>query len=297
MATDPIERLEDFVSLILGRAVPNTRLVSYRGHGNAAFKLQPSIFRTAVNRENEHILLRELVAAHPEDFSTDTSALELLVRMQHYSLPTRVLDVSLNPLVALYFACEPAKKRISAISAGKRVFRSVEADGEVVILSISKRRVRYFDSDTVSILANLARLRWDLKSKIDTNLEEEEFNESLPIRRLLHFIRQESSGFESGIVPSDLDAVLMVKPKQNNRRILAQSGAFFIFGLTEELEVPNPLGVKVERTRIAADSKRDIRDQLDKLAINEKTLFPEIERAARYIAGTLSTPVSASKLI
>ena len=297
MPTAPIEKLEDFVSEILGRTTPSTRLVSYRGHGNSAFKLQPSIFRTAVNRENEHILLRELVAAHPEDFSTDTSALELLVRMQHYSLPTRVLDVSLNPLVALYFACESTKKRVPMISAGKRVVRSIEADGEVVVLSISKRRLRYFDSDTVGILANLARLPWDLQKKIDTELEQEEFNASLPIRRLLHFIRQESSGFEPEIVPDDLDHVLMVKPKQNNKRILAQSGAFFIFGLTEELEDPNDLGVRIERITIAADAKKPIRDQLDKLAINEKTLFPEIERAARYIAGTLTTPVSASKLI
>lgn len=297
MTTAPIRKLEDFVSEILGRTTSATRLVSYRGHGNSAFKLQPSIFRTAVNRENEHILLRELVAAHPEDFSADTSALELLVRMQHYSLPTRVLDVSLNPLVALYFACEPAKKRVHAIRAGQRVLRSVEADGEVVILSVSKRRVRYFDSDTVSILANLARLRWDLQKKIDTGLEQEEFNKSLPIRRLVHFIRQESSGFEFGIEPSDLDDVLLVKPKQNNKRILAQSGAFFVFGLTEELEDPNALGVKIDRITIAAAAKKDIRDQLDKLAINEKTLFPEIERAARYIAGTLTTPVSASKLI
>jgi hypothetical protein len=297
MPTAPIEKLEDFVSEILGRTAPNSRLISYRGHGNSAFKLQPSIFRTAVNRENEHILLRELVAAHPEDFSTDTSALELLVRMQHYSLPTRVLDVSLNPLVALYFACEPAKKRVPAVSAGKRVLRSTEADGEVVILSIPKRRLRYFDSDTVAILANLARLPWDLQKKIDTDLDQEEFNKSLPIRRLLHFIRQESSGFEPEIVSGDLNYVLMVKPKQNNKRILAQSGAFFIFGLTEELEDPNTLGVKIDRISIAADAKKPIRDQLDKFAINEKTLFPEIERAARYIAGTLTTPVSASKLI
>ena len=38
----------------------------------------------------EHLLLRELIAAHPAEFLTDTSALEQLVRMQHYSLPTRV---------------------------------------------------------------------------------------------------------------------------------------------------------------------------------------------------------------
>lgn len=292
-----IETLEQFVSLILGRPTADTQVATYRGHASADFRLTPSIFRKPATRENEHVLLRELIAAHPDDFNADTSALELLVRMQHYSLPTRLLDVSLNPLVALYFACESAKKRVPKIVSGKRVLRSVEADGEVVILTVPKRRIRYFDSDTVSILANLARLRWDLKRKIDTSLEEEPFNQSLSVRRLIHFIRQESAGFEPGIEPSDLDEIFLVKPKQNNRRILAQAGAFFIFGLKEEIERSVPRRIEIERVRVKPDSKGIIRGELDKLGINEKTMFPEIERAARYITGSVSVAAGASKLV
>lgn len=292
-----VETLEQFVSLILGRPTADTQVATYRGHASADFKLTPSIFRKPATRENEHVLLRELIAAHPDDFNADTSALELLVRMQHYSLPTRLLDVSLNPLVALYFACESAKKRVPKIVSGKRVLRSIEADGEVVILTVPKRRMRYFDSDTVSILANLARLRWDLKRKIDTSLEEEPFNQSLPVRRLIHFIRQESAGFEPGIEPSDLDEIFLVKPKQNNRRILAQAGAFFIFGLKEKIERSIPRRIEIERVRVKPDAKGIIRGELDKLGINEKTMFPEIERAARYITGSVSVAAGASKLV
>lgn len=281
-----INTVEGFVTEILGRGVkPANKLVSYRGHPNSAFLLRPSIFRSPGMREKEHILLRELIAAHPEDFTADASALELLVRMQHYSLPTRLLDVTLNPLVALYFAAESAKKRVIDRRTGKRT--SVEAAGEVITFSIASRRVRYFDSDTVSILANLARLDSALKKKIDTSREQDDFNEDLPIRRLIHFIRQEQS-FEPEIVPDDLDKILLVKPKQNNRRINAQSGAFFVFGLTQELEETNPFGVTLNRITVEAGAKKTIRDDLDKLGVNEKTLFPEIERAARYIAGSVS---------
>jgi len=290
----PIKSVTDFVKVILEWPVSKTSVVSYRGHGSVDFRLSPSIFRKASTRENEHILLRELIAAHPEDFDRDTSALEMLVRMQHFSLPTRLLDVTMNPLVALYFACETVKKRVT-LPSGKT--QTQDMDGHVVMLRVHKGRVRYFDSDTVSCLTNLARLSWSYKRKIDTMLEQERFNESTPIKRLLHFIRQEKNGFLDEIEPDDLDSIILVKPKQNNKRILAQAGAFFAFGLVEEIDASNTDGIKVEHIVIPAAAKSGILEELDKLGINEKTMFPDIERAARYITGTLSSGDAATKVV
>ncbi|WP_371929795.1 FRG domain-containing protein [Brevundimonas sp. C43] len=76
--------------------------------------------------ENEHLLLRDLVAMHPAQFEADSSALEMLVRMQHYALPTRLLDASWNPLVALYFACQPKKIRVSKPGSKVRVTKLVQ---------------------------------------------------------------------------------------------------------------------------------------------------------------------------
>jgi len=270
---------------------------AYRGHGSTDFELKPSIFRKSGTKENEHILLRELIAAHPEDFHGDTSALEMLVRMQHYSLPTRLLDVTFNPLVALYVACESVKKRVPIKKNGRRSTKTVDMNGHVVVLTVHQRRIRYFDSDTVSCLANLARLSWSYKQELDTDLELTEFNDSTPVKRLLHFIRQEKNGFLPEIEPSDLDCIMLVKPKQNNKRILAQAGAFFAFGLDDEIVNGSSDRIKVEHIEIDADSKEIILRELDKLGVNEKTLFPEIERAARYITGTLSAGNAVSDLI
>lgn len=292
-----VQSVTDFVTTILKRPASEKMVTTYRGHGSVEFKLQPSIFRKPATRENEHIILRELIAAHPEDFMGDTDALETLVRMQHYSLPTRLLDVSMNPLVALYFACESVKKRVPSVRNGKLTTKTVEQDGHVVELRVFKSRLRYFDSDTVSCLANLARLSARHKNKIDTSIDLEAFNESTPIKRLLHFIRQEKNGFLAEIEPSDLDEIVLVKPKQNNKRILAQAGAFFAFGMVDEIEDTNSNGIKVERIVIEASAKPAILAQLDRLGVNEKTMFPEIERAARYITGSLSTGAAVSKLV
>lgn len=79
--------------------------IFYRGHADESWDLLPSIFRVDKGLENEHLLFRDMVAHMPQSFSECKSALDYLVQMQHYGLPTRLLDVTINPLIALYFAC------------------------------------------------------------------------------------------------------------------------------------------------------------------------------------------------
>ena len=79
----------------------------YRGHADKDWVLLPSIFRTPNGVEKEHLLFRDMVAHEPQSFFECRSALDYLVQMQHYGLPTRLLDMTTNPLVALYFACQP----------------------------------------------------------------------------------------------------------------------------------------------------------------------------------------------
>ena len=115
----------------------------YRGHADKDWELIPSILRTPDGSEKEHLLFRDMVAHEPQSFSECRSALDYLVQMQHYGLPTRLLDVTMNPLVALYLACDEATPH--------------PADGAVFHLAVPEAKVKHYDSDTVSVLANLAK--------------------------------------------------------------------------------------------------------------------------------------------
>ena len=194
--------------------------------------------------------------------------------MQHYSLPTRLLDITYNPLVALYFAC----------------LDRLDKDGEFLRFYIRKSNIKYFDSDTVSCIANLSNLTGRQRDEIRHTQDSETLNGSDVGERLLHFIKVEKPYFLPKIGLSDLKSIFAVKPKQTNQRILAQQGAFLIFGLRSALR-GNEFGIEVFRTKVPARAKRDILDELDGININASTLFPEIESAAKYIMSKI-TPVS-----
>ena len=55
----------------------------------------------------------------------------------------------------------------------------------------------------------------------------------------------------------------------------------------EDLDTHNVDGILVERIWVNGSKKANILKELDIMAINESTMFPEIERAARYIRAKL----------
>lgn len=265
--------------------------VFYRGHGKFSYELLPTLLREDPNGkgkiylEGEHLLFRELLTTEPLSFNNDISGFDILTRMQHYGMPTRMLDISSNPLTALYFACENLKH---------------DEDGEVILISTKKSDICFYDSDKISCLTNLAKLNATQKDQLaqyiikcqkddptKSILDEKDMTEKY-YEQYLHFILNEKPYFKPRIEIKDLKNIFFVKGRLNQERIIAQSGSFLIFGLdTEAISDNSHSNFTVHKIRIKKDDKKTILDELDLLNINQRTVYPSMENSAKYIKNKL----------
>ncbi|QBG35959.1 FRG domain-containing protein [Litorilituus sediminis] len=268
-----VTKLSTFIGHITDIKADENRTLFFRGHADLEYVALPTIFRVNPNDEQslryvekEQELFHDIIMRCPEEFLSCNSAFDHLVKMQHYGLPTRLLDITSNPLVALYFAC--------CTLAGKG---AKGKDGEVLIYSIPNDEIKFYNSDTVSVVSNLSKMNSDF------NFENVNHHKSY-----LHAIREEKPYFADEIKQEHLNSVLCVKPKLDNRRIVKQSGAFLLFGMGVRKNDPtgipeNYRSESIKKIEIPKSAKLNILNELKNVAISEATLFPEIDYVARSL--------------
>lgn len=136
-AAEPLQTITTFSSIgdsiDLAVDLCGGRLPLWRGHANAAWELIPQVYRPArffggtTGAFNETALLNEFQgqgATRMQNAPPYDDNVAWLHLAQHYGLPTRLLDWTRNPLVALYFAVADAAEIgsdgcIWALSASK----------------------------------------------------------------------------------------------------------------------------------------------------------------------------------
>ncbi len=128
-----VDSLKDYIALVEGLRANRKKRLWYRGCGKAQYDLRPSLYRHKRVQSIEDILSleKELLARFrqrsiPFHSRPLADEWEWLFLMQHYGVPTRLLDWSESPLMALFFAVTLASHKIA--KSGRPVF-----DGDACI--------------------------------------------------------------------------------------------------------------------------------------------------------------------
>lgn len=99
----------------------------FRGQSDKNYKLIPSLGRNRLSScdwtlLNEERNLIDMAKYKMSDiFNNNLLPIELLALLQHHGIPTRLLDLTENALVALYFACCDNKEKDGEIIAFKSI--------------------------------------------------------------------------------------------------------------------------------------------------------------------------------
>lgn len=110
-----ISSIADLVKNLKAGPFRDSNTVWYRGHADESWKLE-SGFDRLKNPPKEIALVNEFRqnANFLLDKHTPKNDFDWLILMQHYGVPTRLLDWSESPLVSLYFAVESKEAELQA---------------------------------------------------------------------------------------------------------------------------------------------------------------------------------------
>lgn len=266
-----VNDINDYLKIIEQIKINNS--LFFRGQLEKYNGFTPTIARNPRYILNENNILNDIFKNRTDDFNELDTPLKKLAKMQHYGFPTRLVDLTINPLVALYFAVEDVEDR---------------SPGNVYI----------FDEECFSTVSTEAKLL-----SILPYLAEQDVS-----KIVLEYNKQYNETISAEEVLLIMQKPIFIKYsnelEESNPRLYHQSGTFlvctnkFVDGrFTDEL-VSLQNFQPTEVVRIPFEYKMEIKQRLDKeYSINYINEYPELIPFAVYIKNKYKiTPVSKDVL-
>lgn len=223
----------------------------YRGHSRFEWELAPAVFREPC-KGDERSMLNDFRNRAPVRYADSPAAHDLcswLSLAQHYGLPTRVLDWTLSPLVAAYFATVPDAT-------------NDERPGAIWVLNAKKLNEMTADGGGI--------LCFSMDNKEVEELVKPAFDDKFT-----------GPGNVIAVLPSERDLRLFAQQSvftlHGDRKSLQEWREVLI---PDEAEHGQLLMCAV----LSPEAKVQIRSDLERLGIHEASLFPDLANLARYIA-------------
>ena len=252
--TISITSIEEYVEQALPLAEQGH---GFRGVANSAYPLKPGIGRIradvpiATALEHECLLFNSF-KRHCGFFEDTKSCLDLIVTGQHYGIPTRLLDWTLTPLTALFFACN----------------KNFDKDGIIYILP--QKVPEYICNGNLYDRIILGEDREFYDSFINDNTNKSTANHGY--EAYFHYV-----------INSFDDQVVTIFPTLKNRRMVSQ-GSFFTVHLNPFKDYAEEIEQKII---IQKDYKQKIYSQLELLGVHEYSIFPDLDGLASWLRRAL----------
>ena len=245
MENRPIKTISNYLKKV-EELSKNQKEIWFRGHGQSEeWKLHPSLQReNIVKKEKElYTLYKQEAVLYIKDLHIDDHK-AWLESAQHHGVPTRLLDFTTNSLNALYFACQNSEN-------------INDKNGKVFIFFVSE----YLEKKLIKRSTNIDHMmfgNYKLDPNDRTKIDDEEifFNMPVPYTPFYHDIR-----------------------------VALQSSRFLIWGkdekkLEEQLTIDE---INEFFPSIIISKKGEILNNLDKLGVNNKTVYPGLDSLGKYI--------------
>ncbi len=274
---------------------------AFRGVQRATYNLEPGIEREARNKAVDWAALEALAL---DEFKLGSRALaqariptddlSWLALMQHYGVPTRLLDLTYSPFVALYFAIrqagrcsrcdvdEPARVWAFDIASVSQQFRSVALAAKRT--AAKKERERKSKSKG----AEQPQFRAISFHPDSFSTERDEIVDSIVGPRAAVVEAYGATSFQRG-EQNRRGCVGAALPAEFNPRLACQQGLFLINcaeGATLGQSLSRMMKGKADwyrRYDIAPSAFRQIEEQLFKMNIHEQALFPDLDGLAGLV--------------